>query len=255
LDDETGLYYYGSRYYDPRKSVWQNVDPSWGKPDQISKSPYAYVGNNPVTYVDPNGNDRYYDEDGGFRGEFGDGNTIRIANWNSIVNASKIRNTGGTNEAFFGTLSEGSRLGYNSVDEAAIGWGHTYNPQSIKEGQEYGSSIYRYKTAQGDEFYSYSLPNTGEKAGVILSELETGGKPLSLVADIHSHGKFDVGYWSNIHSSTDKKNNFESQVPGYVATPSGKLRKYIPNQKRWWTGKVKIVTKTLPFDKHYRLLK
>ncbi len=27
LDDETGLYYYGARYYDPKTSVWQSVDP------------------------------------------------------------------------------------------------------------------------------------------------------------------------------------------------------------------------------------
>nr|WP_162945018.1 SpvB/TcaC N-terminal domain-containing protein [Flavisolibacter nicotianae] len=255
LDDETGLYYYGTRYYDPRTSVWENVDPAWKKPDQINKSPYAYVGNNPVTYIDPFGNDRFYDEDGGFRGEYGEGNNIRIANWISITNGNKIRNKGGGDEAYYAALSEGSRLGFNSADEAAINWGHTYNPQSIAQGLEYGSSIYRYKTAQGDEFYAYSLPNKGEKAGVFLSELEIEGKPISLVADIHSHGNFLVGYWSNIHSSTDKKNNFEKQVPGYVATPSGKLRKYIPNQKHWWSGKVKVVTKALPFDRHYRLLK
>ncbi|NIV10723.1 MAG: hypothetical protein GWN62_05360, partial [Aliifodinibius sp.] len=27
LDEETGLYYYGARYYDPRTSVWQSADP------------------------------------------------------------------------------------------------------------------------------------------------------------------------------------------------------------------------------------
>ena len=26
LDEETGLYYYGARYYDPRISVWLSVD-------------------------------------------------------------------------------------------------------------------------------------------------------------------------------------------------------------------------------------
>jgi RHS repeat-associated protein len=28
LDDMTGLYYYGARYYDPRMSVWQSPDPA-----------------------------------------------------------------------------------------------------------------------------------------------------------------------------------------------------------------------------------
>ncbi|MEN2436664.1 RHS repeat-associated core domain-containing protein [Weeksellaceae bacterium A-14] len=27
LDDETGYYYYGARYYNPRVSLWLNVDP------------------------------------------------------------------------------------------------------------------------------------------------------------------------------------------------------------------------------------
>ncbi|MEJ7914241.1 MAG: RHS repeat-associated core domain-containing protein, partial [Chitinophagaceae bacterium] len=55
LDEETGLYYYGARYYDPRSSLWVSVDPSWSKPRQIARSPYVYVGDNPVVYVDPDG--------------------------------------------------------------------------------------------------------------------------------------------------------------------------------------------------------
>ncbi len=27
LDDDTGLYYYGARYYNPRLSIWYGVDP------------------------------------------------------------------------------------------------------------------------------------------------------------------------------------------------------------------------------------
>jgi hypothetical protein len=80
-------------------------------------------------------------------------------------------------------------------------------------------------------------------------------KPIKLVADIHSHGKYLFGYFSNLHSSTDKKLNFENHVPGYVATPSGKLRRYDPNKRQWLTGKVTIVSKSLPYDQRYRLLK
>ncbi|MEN8251331.1 MAG: RHS repeat-associated core domain-containing protein [Bacteroidota bacterium] len=31
LDEETGLYYFGARYYDPRTSVWQSPDPILGE--------------------------------------------------------------------------------------------------------------------------------------------------------------------------------------------------------------------------------
>ncbi|MEC5395941.1 RHS repeat domain-containing protein, partial [Bergeyella sp. RCAD1439] len=49
LDSETGLYYYGARYYDPRVSLWLNVDPLVEKTMQ----PYAYTNNNPIMLIDP----------------------------------------------------------------------------------------------------------------------------------------------------------------------------------------------------------
>jgi RHS repeat-associated protein len=57
LDEETGLYYYGARYYDPRISIWYSVDPLAEKhPDY---SAYTYCANNPVVLVDPDGRDWY----------------------------------------------------------------------------------------------------------------------------------------------------------------------------------------------------
>ncbi len=55
LDKETGLYYYGARYYDPRISMWYGVDPLAEK--YISLSPYIFVGNNPIIIKDENGRD------------------------------------------------------------------------------------------------------------------------------------------------------------------------------------------------------
>jgi RHS repeat-associated protein len=53
LDEETGLYYYGARYYDPRVSIWASVDPMAEKYD--SWSPYNYALNSPVLLIDPMG--------------------------------------------------------------------------------------------------------------------------------------------------------------------------------------------------------
>ena len=53
LDEETGLYYYGARYYDGRTSVFLSVDPLAEKFPGISS--YAFVANNPVRFIDPNG--------------------------------------------------------------------------------------------------------------------------------------------------------------------------------------------------------
>jgi RHS repeat-associated protein len=49
----TGLYYYGARYYDPGVSVWLSVDPLAHK--YPSLSPYVYVANNPINAIDPDG--------------------------------------------------------------------------------------------------------------------------------------------------------------------------------------------------------
>ena len=80
LDEETGLYYYGARYLDPKYSRWLSGDPALN--DYIPKAPiddeakkhnenlpgmggvfnvvnlhlYHYAGNNPVKYTDPDGN-------------------------------------------------------------------------------------------------------------------------------------------------------------------------------------------------------
>ncbi|WP_294277453.1 RHS repeat-associated core domain-containing protein [uncultured Chryseobacterium sp.] len=51
FDAATGYYYYGARYYDPKRSFWLSVDPL----ADITGSPYAYVWNDPVNYADPSG--------------------------------------------------------------------------------------------------------------------------------------------------------------------------------------------------------
>ena len=54
FDEETGLYYYGARYYDPRLSLWMSTDKS--AIIAPGYSPYTFCKNNPNIMVDPNGN-------------------------------------------------------------------------------------------------------------------------------------------------------------------------------------------------------
>jgi RHS repeat-associated protein len=56
LDPESGLYYYGGRYYDPELGRFISADPFVPQPsDPQSLNRYSYVLNNPQNYVDPTG--------------------------------------------------------------------------------------------------------------------------------------------------------------------------------------------------------
>jgi RHS repeat-associated protein len=76
LDDETGLYYYGARYYNPKDGPgFLSVDPMAEKFPGVN--PYTYCMGNPVRYVDPTGMDPesvdypIYGKDGSYLGDDG----------------------------------------------------------------------------------------------------------------------------------------------------------------------------------------
>lgn len=53
LDQETGLHYYGARYYNPTTSVWLSVDPLANEFPHLT--PYNFVEGNPIMLNDPDG--------------------------------------------------------------------------------------------------------------------------------------------------------------------------------------------------------
>ncbi|EKD94394.1 MAG: hypothetical protein ACD_26C00068G0001, partial [uncultured bacterium] len=53
---ESELYYYNARYYNPRLGRFISRDPFLGRDgDTLSRNGYTYVKNNPLKYVDPSG--------------------------------------------------------------------------------------------------------------------------------------------------------------------------------------------------------
>ncbi len=71
-DAETGLVYYGARYYNAKLSVWLSVDPvSHAFP---SVTPYSVMMNNPIMMIDPGGDStHFFDHKGNHMGTINDG--------------------------------------------------------------------------------------------------------------------------------------------------------------------------------------
>jgi RHS repeat-associated protein len=55
LDPETGLAYYGARYYQNKIGVWLSVDPLAMDTKQVGITSYGFGWNNPLSFVDPTG--------------------------------------------------------------------------------------------------------------------------------------------------------------------------------------------------------
>ncbi|HEX5151652.1 MAG TPA: SpvB/TcaC N-terminal domain-containing protein [Parafilimonas sp.] len=136
-DAETGLYYYGARYYDPKISLWASVDPMVEK--YIAYSPYNYCLNNPVKYLDSNGSDF---EDGNF-------------NYNQAL--SNYMNN------FFNYVGDQVN---NAIDK--ISTGNLDNP-------DLASNICGSKEGFNSEIFVPDYPNPNPLINVPLSELNAVG--------------------------------------------------------------------------------
>ncbi len=149
LDDETGNYYYGARYYNPKTSIWLSVDPL--AETMPSWSSYNYAFSNPVMYTDPTGMapeiSPIYDENGNYLGSDSKGFTGQIL----IMSKSQFKSLGGEgmdhdlamrNGTTFesANLSSESQLNiFNDIISYADGmeteYGMTFDKSSIKEGR------------------------------------------------------------------------------------------------------------------------
>ena len=122
LDEETGLYYYGARYMDPKISMWLGIDPLVEKYPSVNG--YCYTFSDPIGFIDPFGQE----------GE-GAGNTSWWGKNNMTTRAiGALQMVGGAVEAVVGGIGGlvtaetlgGAALGYaallNGIDNTQAGF-------------------------------------------------------------------------------------------------------------------------------------
>ena len=222
-DTETGLTYFGARYYSSDLSIWLSVDPMSDK--YPSLSPYVYCANNPVKLVDPNGEEIYeFDESGKFlrvSGDNGSADQIAIIKSDgSVVLSKEYKN---------GTI----RLGQKRVVTQESG--KTVDVQLLNiTGDE--NAIDCFKFAADNSNCEWSLcqvgSTSGEKGNNVLSNSQERthessanlvfNSTLNLRAHWHSHP-------DNLKASTDDYDASESLRDrfGDPYSPGGYIPTYI----------------------------
>jgi hypothetical protein len=111
---------------------------------------------------------------------------------------------------------------YATPEEAAVAAMKEANPKSVKEGREYGGWVHK----NSDGTYSYDPPVKGTKDG--LTNMPDKGS--NDVLWYHTHGSNDPGYDNENFSGDDGDKGYSkgNSAVGYVATPSGAIKKYDP---------------------------
>ena len=163
--DELGLnaYDYGARNYDPSLGRWMNVDP---KADSyFSVTPYSSFANNPISFVDPTGEDiifwRYNsDGDGGGEWEQVNYNQLDEKSQKAISNFAKTK----SGKAFLGLFArKGDKIGDVEFTETG----------------EYADNNWNF-----GEYSSYGSPSgttTGPRAFSIFGPAQEGRNSASYI--------------------------------------------------------------------------
>ena len=190
-DSETGLSYFGARYYDSDLMTgWLSVDPLADK--YPSLSPYAYCGWNPIKLVDPDGRmiGDYYDKHGNYLGWDGndDYNVYIVTDRNSIL---KIKSNNTTPLSDVKICLQTNCFVLRNIEKVLNA--------SIDDNAQHEFGM----TMQG--IFSSEI-RQGEYGNVILPDLPNFEERLTV--SIHSHPDADekYGHWIE-YMSYEKENN------------------------------------------------
>ena len=194
-DDETGLYYLNSRYYDPETCRFLNADGvvQTGQ-GMLDKNMFAYCSNNPVMHKDPSG-------------QF----------WISALVVGGLIIAGALLLGGCSAKSESKPEPYNTTDDAARAFSEQVYSSSSYIRHEYSTEIYS-RTINGNTTYNYNPPRAGQPHSA--SVRKSTPKGTTLVAYAHTHPN------SNSFSGKDIQVSVRLEINAYVVGPNLELQRY-----------------------------
>ncbi|MCV6630952.1 MAG: RHS repeat-associated core domain-containing protein [Flavobacteriaceae bacterium] len=236
LDEETGLYYYGARYYNPKVSLWLSVDPL-AEVVAENRSPYEYTYSNPIKYIDPTG----MAPEGGI----GDPPIQTIQLSNVTVYGKRKRNSWTSESPLSGVVYQGTNAcectlsQYNSytgqnfqTHQEAADWyqqnsDDAYNQAYMAEFMEV-RSVASVAVLQGMGELVGNVMTVGE-AGLIYGGLKTLAKQSAKIASVAAKKpKVVTSLTKNIRGGAAKASNF---------LKGGKT--FSQYKASYWSGRVK----------------
>ena len=214
FDAETGLYYYGARYYDPTIGRFISVDPAGGKPEMPQTwNRYVYTLNNPYKYVDPDGrwpaevHNSIIDET--FKGRFGESRYALPGNITNIFKEASRYVDRSENQSLENSYQHAMRAPNQTVEEAEKQM-NDFKRQKITE--------YRNLLSEGK--YDAAYFSLGEGMHAIMDS----------TSPVHEGFQVWEGIWGHPikameHGEREAVEVFDSN-PEYMKNTVGKLREF-----------------------------
>ena len=219
LDEETGLYYYGARYYDPKMSVWYSTDPM--EMDYPGTSSYGYCLGNSVKFIDIYGmapGDRFKNP------------TLAAIDFGITYNVESIQ-TNKELASFIYKMKDKNGKTYYTYPGPAKGSKDHVSKEDMK-------SIDRSKISV-DEFIDVvaNIHTHGRGLGNYENNIFSG-EQATPEQNKKWKGEKRRG---NVYKRDDISEANRTQTYSYVVTPNGELRGYDPK-----TGKVTVWSTKMP---------